>query len=393
MSMVLEGVRVLDFGRYLAGPFCAALLGDLGADVIRIERIDGGEDRFIIPVGDDGVGAIYLQANRNKRGLTLNPTGEAGREITRRLVETADVVVANFPPKALRSLGLDYQRLRAIKPDVILVTVNAFGEGPWVDKLGFDGLAQAMSGNLHLSGEPQTPARAFVAYVDYATASLCAMSALAAIMHRQRTGEGQLVEGALLKTALTMMNPSLIEEQQLRLGRSAIGSRHPYSGPSDVFATRDGWVMCMVLGKFQFERWCGLVGAESWLEDERFADDQARGDNGALLCERMAKWCAERTTEAALAEMESAKIPAGPVYAPEQVLDDPHIAQLDYLQPHPYPSTASPVPIAGFPVSLSATPGSTRRRAPTLGEHTEEILAELGYDAAAIRSLREQGVV
>ena len=393
MNAVLEGVRVLDFGRYLAGPFCAALLGDLGADVIRIERVEGGEDRFIAPVGSDGVGAIYLQVNRNKRGLTLNPTTPAGREITERLVETANVVVANFPPRALRSLGLDYDRLRAIKPDIILTTANAFGEGPWVDKLGFDGLAQAMSGNLHLSGESGVPMRTFTAYVDYATASFCAMSTLAAIMHHRSTGEGQLVEGALLKSALTLMSPALIEQDQIAAERTAIGNRHPYSGPSDVFATRDGWVMCLVLGQYQFERWCALLEEPHWLEDERFADDQARGDNGALLSERMAAWCAERTSEEALAAMESAKIPAGPVYSPQQVLDDPHIQALGFLHQHPYPTTPKPVLLTDFPVSLSASPASIRRRAPELGEHTDEILTDLGYDASAIASLREQGVI
>ena len=393
MAAVLEGVRVLDFGRFIAGPFCAALLGDLGADVIRIERIDGGEDRVIASVGDDDVGAVYLQANRNKRGMTLNPATEEGREVTRRLVRDADVVVANFPAKALKSLGLDYQRLREIKPDIILTTVNAFGAGPWENKIGFDGLAQAMSGNLHLSGEADTPTRAFTAYVDFGTASLCAMSTLAALMHRRQTGQGQLVEGALLKTALTFMSPAIIEEQQLGLDRSGTLNLHPYSGPSDVYATRDGWVMTMVLGDFQFDRWCRMVGAETWLEDPRFASDQLRGDNGAILSENMASWCAERTTAEVLEATEQAKVPAGPVYSPREVLDDEHIQQLDFFEEHDYPSACKPVLIPGFPVNMSETPGETRRRAPELGEHTDEILRELGYDTASIESLRAHKVV
>ena len=204
MTTVLEGIRVLDFGRYLAGPFCAALLGDMGAEVIRIERVEGGEDRTLGPVTDDDMGAVFLQANRNKRGMTLNPSSDQGREITRRLVAGSDVVVANLPPKALLALGLDYPSLCQVKPDIILTTVNAFGSGTWEDKLGFDGLAQAMAGNLHLSGAGGVPTRAFTPYVDYSTASLCALSTVGAIMHRDRTGEGQLIEGALLKTALTL---------------------------------------------------------------------------------------------------------------------------------------------------------------------------------------------
>ena len=393
MAGVLEGVQVLDFGRFIAGPFCAALLGDLGADVIRIERVDGGEDRVIAPIGSDGVGAIYLQSNRNKRGMTLNPATEQGREVTRRLVSRADIVVANFPARALKSLGLDYDRLRQIKPDIILTTVNAFGEGPWENKIGFDGLAQAMSGNLHLSGPEDTPTRAFTAYVDYATAGLCAMSTLAALMHRRATGEGQLVEGALLKTALTFMSPALVEEQQLEIDRSATLNLHPYSGPTDVYATRDGWVMTMVLGDFQFKRWCQLVGADSWIDDPRFANDQSRGDNGAVLSEKMSRWCAERSTAEVLQAAEQAKVPAGPVYSPREALADEHIRQLDFFDEHEYPSVQKPVLIPGFPVNLSATPAVTSRRAPTLGEHTDEILMELGFDASKIGELHASGVV
>ena len=393
MSSVLEGVRVIDFGRYIAGPFCAALLGDLGADVIRVERTEGAEDRGISPVGGAGAGAIYLQCNRNKRGITLNPTTEAGREVSDRLIESADVVVANYPERALKALGLDYERLRRIKPDIILATVNAFGDGPWGAKIGFDGLAQAMSGNLYLSGEPGVPTRAFAPYVDYATASLSALSVMAALMHRDRSGEGQVVEGALLKTALTLMSPAILEQQQLGLDRPASLNRHPHSGPSDVFRTRDGWIMCMVLGDYQFRRWCELTGAEDLQDDPRFADDRLRGDNGEVLSERMAAWCETQTNASALEALEAARVPAGPVYSPAEVLADPHVRQLDFYSAHDYPELETPALVPGFPVRLSASAGTFRRRAPTLGEHTDEVLSELGYGAATIEALREDGVV
>ena len=393
MTGVLDGIRVLDFGRYIAGPFCAALLGDMGAEVIRIERLEGGEDRTLAPVTDDDIGAVFLQTNRNKRGMTLNPALEAGKEITRKLVARSDVVVANLPPKALRALGLDYQSLRTVKSDIILTTANAFGTGAWEDKLGFDALAQAMAGNLHLSGADGVPTRAFTPYVDYATASLCALSTLAALMHRNRTGEGQLVEGALLKTALTFMNAGIIEQQLLALDREATLNRHPWSGPSDVFATKDGWIICTVIGRYQFERWCRLVGAESLVDDERFTDDRARGKNGAILSQHMSEWCAARTTSEALEDMETTKVPGGPVYSPRQVLDDPHIEQLGLFEPVEYPGASAPVLVSGFPVSMSATPGQIRCRAPELGEHTDQILKELGYDGDTIERLRAQRVV
>ena len=155
---VLDGTRVVDFGRYIAGPYCGALLGDLGAEVIRVERVEGGEDRWITPVTSDGVGAMYLQCNRGKRGMTLDVTKPEGREVAVRLVRTADVVIANLPADTLRTMGLDYDTLRAVKPGVILTTVNAWGSGgEWSHKVGFDGLAQAASGNLYLSGPPMTP--------------------------------------------------------------------------------------------------------------------------------------------------------------------------------------------------------------------------------------------
>ncbi|MBS35452.1 MAG: formyl-CoA transferase [Thiotrichales bacterium] len=393
MAGVLDGIKVVDFGRYIAGPFCAALLGDLGADVIRVERIEGAEDRAIAPVGGPLAGAIYLQCNRNKRGITLNPTTEDGRVITDRLIATADVVVANYPARALKSLGLDYARLSAVKPEVILATVNAFGDGPWADKIGFDGLAQAMSGNLFLSGEAGVPTRSFTAYVDFATASLSALSVLAALMHRHQTGRGQLVEGALLKTALTFMNPAILEQQQLGNDRQATLNQHPYSGPSDVFATRDGWIMCMVLGDYQFKRWCELVDAPELLTDPRFQDDQLRGDNGGLLSERMAAWCETQTTDSALKALESARVPAGPVYSPRQALDDEHIKQLDFYNMQDHPELSTPALIPGYPVSFSEMEVTATRRAPILGEHTDEVLKELGFNATEIAQFREHNVI
>jgi crotonobetainyl-CoA:carnitine CoA-transferase CaiB-like acyl-CoA transferase len=394
MVAVLQGVRVLDFGRYVAGPFCASLLGDLGADVIRVERLEGGEDRFLFPVTGDGTGSIFLQLNRNKRGLAFDPRKPEGAELQRRLVATADVVIANLPPQVLAAMRLDYATLCEIKPDIVLTSVNAFGrEGPWGEKLGFDGLAQAMSGNLHLSGTADAPTRSFAPYVDYGTASLCAYATLAALVHRDRSGEGQHVEGALLKTALTFMNGAVVEQEQLALDRVATLNRSPAAGPADVFATRDGWVMCMAIGPAQFASWCRLMGAPELLEDERFCSDESRGVNGELLSARMAEWCAKRTSAEALEQLEAARVPAGPVYSPQQVLDDPHVQALGFHEPVDYPTARKPIGITRFPVSMSATPGSIRQRAPEIGEHSDEILRELGYDDAAVTHLHELGVV
>ena len=393
-SGVLAGVRVLDFGRYIAGPYCAALLADLGADVIRIERLDGGEDRWVAPVGEDGVGAMYVVMNRNKRGITLDPSSPEGRQIVQRLVATADVVVANLPPEVLRSLALDLESLRRVKPDIILTTVTAFGAGgPWSHRHGFDGIGQVMCGSAYLTGTPEQPYRAAVAWVDCGTASLAAFGTLAALMERGKTGRGQKVEGALLRTAVAFNNPTLVEQQVVRPNRIATHNRGQTSAPSDLFRTKDGWIIAYAIGNPMFTRWARLMGEEHWLTDARFADDLARGDHGEIISKRMNEWTGERTTAEALAALETAKIPAGPLYSPQQALEDAHIRAAGLLTDTDYPGLPRPAPLAPIPVDLSETPGRFRHRAPTLGEHTEAILGELGYSADAIADLRRRKVI
>lgn len=383
-NSVLRGVRVLDLGRYIAGPFCAAMLGDLGADVIRIERPGGGEDRTVYPVSDSGDGALFLQSNRNKRAIALDLKSSSARAVFERLVESADVVVANMPVSALRELKLDYESLCAIRPDIILTTISAFGhEGPQRDLPGFDGVGQAMSGAPFLSGFDQ-PTKSFASWVDMTSAMLAAFSTLAAIHERARSGRGQEVRASLLGSALAVMNFPLIEQQLGGADRERSGNRAQSGAPADFFQTRDGWIAVQVIGDPLFRRWTELVGAKQMREDPRFADDAARSQNGALLSARMAEWTALRTTEEALAALAQARIPAGPVLSPRAVMAHEQVKACGVWEEMAFPGAPMNVPLALRAVDLSRTGPKLTRRAPLAGEHTAEILSELGLAPNAL---------
>ncbi len=391
---ILAGYRVLDFGRYIAGPYSATLMADFGADVIRIEKIDGSEDRYMNPVADDNSGALFMQVNRNKRGMTLNPAKPQGREIVERLVATADVVVANLPPAGLKAIGLDYESLKQIKTDIILTTASAFGRGgPYSERVGFDGLGQAMSGGPYLSGTPDQPNRFALPVVDFGTAMMSAYGTVLALLHRERTGEGQMVEGALLRTALTFSNSYLIEQAVLASDRVGTGNRSQLTGPADIIRASDGWLMIQVVGQPLFERWANMIGLPEIIEDPRFRTDLDRGDNGELLSDMAQEHVRNLTVAEALAAYGAAKVPAGPLLSPQQALDDPHIGAVGYLQDTDYPGMASAAPLATTPVHMTAGGGSINSRAPTLGEHTDTILAELGYDESTIAELRQARIV
>jgi crotonobetainyl-CoA:carnitine CoA-transferase CaiB-like acyl-CoA transferase len=391
---VLEGIRVLDFGRFIAGPFCAALLADFGADVIRVDRVGGSEDRFIMPVTPDGEGALYLQVNRNKRSITLDLESPEGREVVNLLLKRTDVVVANMPPSTIKNLGLDYENLQKVRPDIILTASSAFGEHPSAQqRVGFDGVGQAMSGAVHLAGLPGHPMKAMVPVVDFATALSCALGTVMALYERKSSGRGQQVGSSLLHTALNFASGNLIEEALLGIDRQATGNRSPIAGPSDIYRVRDGWIIVQVIGPALFKRWVGLVGRPELLHDPRFQDDRQRGEHGEVLSGLMSEWSAQRTRSEALAQLEAARIPAGPVHSPREALQDEVIRASGAFTPVAYPGLERPVPLVAPPISMTRTPPTLRRPPPTIGQHTDEVLQELGYQRSDIDQLRQRGIV
>lgn len=394
MTGVLEGIRVLDFGRFIAAPWCSAILADMGADVIRIEKREGGEDRWVQPAVPGGVGAGYLQFNRNKRSMTLDTTTEEGRAIAAKLIASADVVVANMPDKVMRANGLDYASLKAIRPDIILASATAYGRGgPYSDRVGFDGIGQVMSGAVFRTGAPDQPYRTSVPYIDHSTALVLAIGVMMALYHRQATGEGQEVEGALLPVALSIANALIIEETMAGRSRERIGNAGMAIAPCDLFAMTDGWMLVQVTGQPMFERWCRLVGEPGWIGDPRLSSDELRAAQGEMLNAKMQQWCEGKSIAEATAALDEARIPGSPMLSPKQAAEDEHVKAMGFFTGIDYPGLPAPAPVIGTPFRLSATPGTIRLRPPELGEHTGVLLGELGYSPGEVAGFRERGII
>jgi len=394
MTPPLERIRVLDFGRYIAGPYCAMLFADFGAEVIRIERRDGGEDRYVAPITEQGEGPMFIGLNRNKKSVTLDPAHPGSREIKRRLIAGADVVVANLPPDVLRKLELDYDSLAAIKPDIILTQISAFGaDGPYANRIGFDPVAQAMSGAMSVTGSPGIPIRSVVPFEDFGTALHAAFGTMAALYEKQKTGRGQIVEASLLTTSVTFMQTLLAEHYVTGVERRQQGDTAFHVAPSDTYQTKDGWIIIHVIGNPMFKRWAKLVGRADLIDAPCCADDITRANNHQMLTETMNSWSSKRTTEEAMRELEEARVPCGKVYELSEVFADPQVQARELIKFIEYPGSAKPAPVPNTPVRLSETPGEVRRRAPMLGEHTDEVLRELGFGADEIIGFRKAAVI
>ena len=388
----LSGLRVLDLGRFVAAPLCAAMLADQGAEVIRIEPPTGAADRDVMPVGIDGRGSVYLQVNRNKKSLSLEFAQPAGKRILDKLIATSDVVVVSLPHKSLVKLGLDYDSLKRLNSKIILTTVSAFAySSNERNRVGYDGMGQALSGAMYLSGTGERPMRAAVSYVDYATGASAAFATTAALLDRALTGLGQHVECSLMGTALTMMNPMLLEEATGARRRTATANRSPIAGPSDLFKAKDGWILVQVLGDVMFKRWAELVAHPELVVDPRFLTDIDRGENGEALSHIMEQWCAKRSLAECLAATEDARIPACPVLTPTEALAA--WSASGYFHMMPLSGKSMSLPIATANIRTRAFSALGLKPAPLLGEDTEAILKALNVSSLEIENMRQQGIV
>ena len=394
-TMPLSGVRVLDLGRHLAGPTCAMLLGDLGADVIKIEKPGVGEDgRSAGPPFFEGVSAFFLSANRNKRSLTLDIKRPEGQETFRRLADTADVVVENFRPGVMDALNIDYDAMSERNPRIIYCSISGFGaDGPFAGRPGLDQIIQGVSGLMSVTGfEGDDPVRVGIPIADLLTGLYGAYGVLAALQARERTGCGQMVNTSLLEAMVGTMGFQAVRYLNGGGVPPPAGNHHPINAPYGVFKAKDGYLTLGATGDKRWMQFCQLLGTEEWLHDPRFKSNGDRYANRLLLQELINEKLQARTVAEWEQFLNDAGIPAGPVYAMDGALDHPQTRHREMVveREHPILGTVS---LLGLPVKFSATPGDVHRIPPGLGEHTEEILREIGVEEDESRSLREQGIV
>ena len=391
----LDGIRVLDLTRALAGPYCTLMLGDHGADVIKVEMPGtGDETREWAPPSIKGVSAYYLSINRNKRSVTLDLKNADGKRVLERLIEKSDVVVENFSPGTLARLGFPDERVRAISPRAILCHISGFGQdGPGRAWPAYDLIVQGMGGIMSLTGEPGSdPVMVGVPQADMVAGMFAAFAIAAALHARERTGEGQVIDATMIGGQV-----ALLSRQAARFFADGTvprpeGNMHASIVPYQTFRASDGHVNVGVANNALFERFCRALDLEELLEDERFTDNPKRVAHRREIVPIIERRVKTLTKAEVVRRLREANVPVGPINALDEVFADPVVRHLGLIAEVDHP-TAGRVRAPGIPVRLSGTPPSVRRHPPELGEHTDEILRELGYAKEEIAALRRDGAV
>ena len=391
----LEGVKVLDLTQIMAGPYCAMTLGDMGADVVKVEKPNGGDDaRRMGPPFIEGESAAFLGINRNKRSIVVDMRTDDGREIVQELARRSDILIQNFRPGSLERMGLGYEQVREINPAIIYCTISGFGAtGPYARRGGFDLVAQGMSGLMSVTGHPGAPPTKIGAPIcDLNAGMFATIGILTAYVNRLRTGTGQHVDTSLLEggIAYTFWESAMYFATGEPPG--PMGSAHRLTAPYQAFETADGYINVGAANQANWERLRAAIGRDDLASDPRFARPRDRMDNLGALVSTLEETFARETTGHWLTALEAAGVPAGPIYTLDEVYADPQVRARDMVVETEHP-TAGRVRNIGIPVKLSETPGAFRRPAPALGEHTDEVLRELGVSDERISTLRESGAV
>ena len=394
---LLQGVRVIDLTRILAGPYCTMMLGDLGAEVIKIEAPGRGDDtrHWGPPFTESGEAAYFMCVNRNKRSLTLNLKSERGLEILKDMISQGDVLVENFKAGTLSRWGLDYERLQELRPGLIYCTVTGYGyTGPYSSRPGYDFIVQAMGGFMSITGPKEgDPHRAGVAIADISAGMFAASAVLAALYARERTGEGQRIDMALLDSQIALLTYAASNYFVSGETPARHGNAHPNIVPYQSFTARDGQFAFAAGNDSQWEKFCGAVDRPQWLHDERFRTNSARVQNRDLVAAALDDLFVTRDAAHWLALCEQIGLPAGPINSIDRVFEDAQV-QAREMRVTAQHSENGDVPLLNSPLRIPTAPTSIRRAPPTLGEHTEEVLAEMfGLDAASVAALRQEGVV
>jgi crotonobetainyl-CoA:carnitine CoA-transferase CaiB-like acyl-CoA transferase len=391
---VLDGIRVLDLSRVFAGPYCAALMADLGADVIKVERPGRGDDARALAGRGTGMSGVFASMNRNKRGIAIDLQHPKGSALVLDLARRADVVIENFLPGVAARLGLGYPQVSAVNPSVVYASVTGFGQdGPYASRPGYNLIAQGMSGMMAITGMPgDPPTRPGGSLADIAASYVAFGMVNAALVHRARTGVGQHLDVNLLASALALLPDPVAHyfESGVRPGRH--GNRNPNVTPAGAFRTGDGYLTVVTLNPEQWDRFCRELGDEELRTSPRFATNAERVAHHDELQAKVEQVLAKGTTADWVKRFEAAAIACGPIYEFDQVFQDPQVQHLGLVRQVDQPGHG-PVKILDFPARASATPARLRRPAPKLGEHTAEVLKELGLTDGDIQRLAAEKVI
>ena len=396
MSGPLEGIRVVDLTRILAGPYCTMMLGDMGAEIIKIENPDGGDDtRSWGPPFLNGVSTYFISINRNKKSLTLNLKDERGKELLRDLIRKSDIMVENFRPGTLDKLGFSWEEIHRLNPAMIFASLSGFGQtGPRKSEPGFDVVIQGEGGIMSITGEPDGPPNKFGASVaDITAGMLAAQGILLSLYHREKTGVGQMVDVGMLDGQVALL--TYHANGYFATGKipPRRGNKHPSITPYETYSCKDGYFNLGVGNDSLWRRFCDAMGLGRIKEDPKFAVNKDRVDNREALQEILDAFFAEKTVGETLETLRGAGVPCGPINNLAQVLSEPQVLAREMVVDVDVP-VAGPTKVTGVPIKLSETPGAVRTPPPTLGQHTEEVLESvLGMDEEQRNTLRQEGVV